>query len=88
MKMNDDKHSAEEQPITFEQLGLTEPILEALDAAGYINPTPIQAMAIPLLLEGLTILLDKLRLGRGKQQRSRYHCSLESISPSSTPNLS
>ena len=63
--MNDDKNSAEEHPITVEQLGLTEPILEALDAAGYINPTPIQAMAIPLLLEGHDII-GQAKTGTGK----------------------
>ncbi len=36
----------------FTQLGLAEPILKALAAKGYDQPTPIQAKAIPSLLEG------------------------------------
>jgi len=38
--------------IKFSQLGLAEPILKALSAKGYDVPTPIQAQAIPPLLEG------------------------------------
>jgi ATP-dependent RNA helicase RhlE len=36
----------------FQDLGLAEPILKALAAKNYTNPTPIQAQAIPPLLEG------------------------------------
>ncbi len=36
----------------FEQLGLAQPILKALEAAGYDKPTPIQEQAIPSLLKG------------------------------------
>jgi ATP-dependent RNA helicase RhlE len=36
----------------FAHLGLAEPILKALAAKGYNDPTPIQAKAIPPLLEG------------------------------------
>jgi ATP-dependent RNA helicase RhlE len=37
---------------SFQQLGLSEPILRALTAEGYTQPTPIQAQAIPHVLEG------------------------------------
>lgn len=37
-------------------MGLAAPVLKALDAAGYENPTPIQAQAIPFLIEGEDIL--------------------------------
>jgi len=40
----------------FAALGLAEPILQALTAEGYKNPTPIQAKAIPVLLEGQDIV--------------------------------
>ena len=40
----------------FTDLGLCKPILSALLAEGYTNPTPIQAQAIPLVLEGRDIL--------------------------------
>ncbi|PZO89571.1 MAG: DEAD/DEAH box helicase [Sphingomonas sanxanigenens] len=36
----------------FSDLGLAEPILKALAAKGYENPTPIQQKSIPPLLEG------------------------------------
>ncbi len=40
----------------FDSLGLAEPILRALDACGFSTPTPIQAQAIPPLLEGRDML--------------------------------
>jgi len=36
----------------FSQFGLAEPILKALASEGYVTPTPIQAQAIPHVLEG------------------------------------
>lgn len=36
----------------FNQLGLSQPVLQALDMKGYSTPTPIQAQAIPPVLEG------------------------------------
>jgi ATP-dependent RNA helicase RhlE len=41
---------------TFADLGLSAPILAALDARGHTTPTPIQAQAIPALLDGRDIL--------------------------------
>lgn len=35
---------------TFADLGLAQPILEALNNKGYTDPTPVQAAAIPLLM--------------------------------------
>ena len=37
--------------ITFSGLGLAEPLTRALAAENYTKPTPIQAQAIPALLE-------------------------------------
>ncbi|MFA6041868.1 MAG: DEAD/DEAH box helicase, partial [Methylophilus sp.] len=34
---------------SFNDLGLAEPILRAINDAGYTSPTPIQAKAIPLV---------------------------------------
>jgi len=42
--------------ITFSALGLAEPLIRALDAEGYTTPTPIQAAAIPHLLDGRDVL--------------------------------
>ncbi len=41
---------------TFADLGLGEDLLRAVDDAGYTNPTPIQAKAIPYVLMGRDIL--------------------------------
>lgn len=49
----------------FSQLALIEPILKALDAEGYTHPTPIQAQAIPILLERKD-LLGCAQTGTGK----------------------
>lgn len=38
--------------MTFENLKLSEALLKAVSEQGYINPTPIQAEAIPIILEG------------------------------------
>ena len=37
---------------SFKDLGLTEPVLDALTHLGYDQPTPIQEEAIPMLLQG------------------------------------
>jgi ATP-dependent RNA helicase RhlE len=51
--------------LLFEQLGIIEPILNALKAEGYTTPTPIQQQAIPVLLEGRD-LLGCAQTGTGK----------------------
>src|ERR1700759_4885871 len=40
----------------FSDLGLIEPLFRAVSAEGYTTPTPIQAQAIPLLLQGRDVL--------------------------------
>jgi len=42
--------------MTFDELGLSQKVLAAVQAAGYANPTPIQAQAIPPALQGRDIL--------------------------------
>lgn len=51
--------------MSFENLNLIEPILKALKAEGYIQPTPIQAKAIPLILSKRD-LLGVAQTGTGK----------------------
>ncbi|MEO1947344.1 MAG: DEAD/DEAH box helicase [Methylophilaceae bacterium] len=51
--------------VTFESLDLHPSILKAVAEAGYINPTPIQAQAIPAVLEGRDILASA-QTGTGK----------------------
>ncbi len=41
---------------SFSTLGVAEPILRALAAENYVEPTPIQAQAIPLILSGRDVL--------------------------------
>ena len=50
---------------TFTDLGLSEPLVHAVAALGYDEPTPIQQQAIPALLEGRD-LLGCARTGTGK----------------------
>ncbi len=40
----------------FRELGLIEPVLQAVEAEGYTTPSPIQAGAIPPALEGRDVL--------------------------------
>lgn len=49
----------------FTNLGLAEPLVRALEAKGYSTPTPIQAQAIPYVLEGRD-LLGIAQTGTGK----------------------
>ncbi|MCM4171416.1 ATP-dependent helicase [Arenibacter sp. TNZ] len=51
--------------MTFKDLGIIEPILKALTAEGYTNPTPIQEQSIPILLKGKD-LLGCAQTGTGK----------------------
>jgi ATP-dependent RNA helicase RhlE len=50
---------------SFNDLGLAEPILRAINDAGYTSPTPIQAKAIPLVLNGGDLLAGA-QTGTGK----------------------
>ena len=49
----------------FNDLGLAEPILRAINDAGYTTPTPIQAKAIPQVLSGGDLLAGA-QTGTGK----------------------
>ncbi|MCI0736108.1 MAG: DEAD/DEAH box helicase, partial [Beijerinckiaceae bacterium] len=42
--------------MTFGELGLSEKVLRAVEASGYLEPTPIQAEAIPHVLAGRDVL--------------------------------
>ncbi|RMF08001.1 MAG: DEAD/DEAH box helicase, partial [Alphaproteobacteria bacterium] len=50
---------------TFEDLGISAPLCRALAADNITTPTPIQAQAIPALLEGRD-LLGIAQTGTGK----------------------
>jgi ATP-dependent RNA helicase DeaD len=49
----------------FEDLGITTEILQALDEMGYEEPSPVQARAIPAMLEGKDVVVQALT-GTGK----------------------
>jgi ATP-dependent RNA helicase RhlE len=49
----------------FAKLGLSAPILEGVKAMGYIDPTPIQLRAIPLVMEGRDVI-GSAQTGTGK----------------------
>ena len=51
--------------MTFKDLEIIDPILEALETKGYSHPTPIQEQSIPILLRGKD-LLGCAQTGTGK----------------------
>ncbi|MBY8828404.1 DEAD/DEAH box helicase [Hephaestia mangrovi] len=82
--------------MTFAKLGLAEPLVRALEAKGYSEPTPIQAQAIPTLLEGRDLLgiaqtgtgktaafvLPSLqRLAESGKRSLPYHCRMLVLTP-------
>ncbi len=48
--------TVEAPEVTFADLGLSQKVLSAVHDAGYVNPTPIQAGAIPHALQGKDVL--------------------------------
>lgn len=51
---------------TFDSLGLAQPLLEAIAELGFQTPTPVQAQAIPLLLQETGDLIALAQTGTGK----------------------
>src|SRR5258706_650235 len=49
----------------FSKLGLSNPMVEGVKAMGYVEPTPIQLRAIPLILEGRDVI-GSAQTGTGK----------------------
>ncbi len=61
-----DPDNAQPEPENgFRTLGLSEPVLRAIDEMGYRTPTPIQAQAIPFVLMGRDVL-GTAQTGTGK----------------------
>ncbi len=52
--------------VTFESLGLSEDILAGLTKKGFVEPTPVQAQTIPLLLSGEKDIIGQAQTGTGK----------------------
>ena len=65
------RHRTDEEPepepvrAVFADLGLSEPILQAIAEMGYLHPTPIQEQAIPIVLQGRDVL-GVAQTGTGK----------------------
>lgn len=51
---------------TFFEMGLSKPVSDAISDLGYINPTPIQQQAIPVLLSGTKDFVGLAQTGTGK----------------------
>ncbi|MBE9028404.1 DEAD/DEAH box helicase [filamentous cyanobacterium LEGE 11480] len=60
-----DNTATEQEEIKFADLGLSEARLQHLESQGFINPTPIQAQAIPQLLSGRDVV-GLAQTGTGK----------------------
>jgi len=52
--------------MTFEGLGIDERLVRATSELGYVNPTPIQEKAIPVLLSGTKDFVGLAQTGTGK----------------------
>src|SRR5215210_1224053 len=52
--------------ITFEGLGIDERLVRATSELGFVNPTPIQEKAIPVLLSGTKDFVGLAQTGTGK----------------------
>jgi len=52
--------------ITFEEIGIEERLVKAVTDLGYVNPTPIQEQAIPVLLSGTKDFIGLAQTGTGK----------------------
>lgn len=57
--------SSTETPSSFDELGLSAPVLQAVAQMGYETPSPIQSAAIPHLLKGEDII-GQAQTGTGK----------------------
>lgn len=61
--VREDVHS--DKPVLFEDLGLSEDCLKAVSSMGFEEPTPIQQMAMPVLLSGKD-MIGQAQTGTGK----------------------
>lgn len=60
------ENAENEADISFEDLGLDEPTLLAVERKGFKVPSPIQVLAIPRLLSGEANIIARARTGTGK----------------------
>jgi ATP-dependent RNA helicase RhlE len=69
----------------FDTLGLSKAVLEAIEESGYTTPTPIQAQAIPLILEGRDVI-GASQTGTGKTAAFALP-SLSKLTPMGKPQI-
>jgi ATP-dependent RNA helicase RhlE len=69
----------------FDTLGLSAPVLAAVTESGYENPTPIQAQAIPLILQGKDVI-GASQTGTGKTAAFALP-SLSKLTPMGKPQI-
>jgi ATP-dependent RNA helicase DeaD len=63
--MQENAQTNEEKVMTFDELGLKPQLLKSIKEAGFTAPSPIQAAAIPVILEGRDIV-GQAHTGTGK----------------------
>lgn len=63
--MSDNQSAASAPTVRFQDFGLAPEILRALNDQGYVHPTPIQAEAIPVVLQGRDVM-GAAQTGTGK----------------------
>ncbi len=56
--------------VTFRDLGLSENTLEAVEAKGFVTPSPIQVACIPILLRDEKDIIGRAQIGTEKRQPS------------------
>jgi ATP-dependent RNA helicase RhlE len=71
--------------MSFDSLGLSGTVLQAVHESGYENPTPIQAQAIPLVLEGRDVI-GASQTGTGKTAAFALP-TLSKITPIGKPQI-
>ena len=74
-----------ELPEQFRELGISEHILRALAAKGFVEPSPIQKQTIPLLLAGEKDVIGQAQTGTGKTAAFGIPI-LESVKPGESRN--
>ena len=60
--------------MTFDEYDLPEPLLAAIRDLGFVTPTPIQAEALPMVLEGKDVAAQA-QTGTGKSPCTRTRVS-------------
>jgi ATP-dependent RNA helicase RhlE len=74
------------KPMAFSNFGLSPQILEGIKAMGYVEPTPIQLRAIPLLMQGKDVI-GSAQTGTGKTAAFALPILSKMAEPSQKPRF-